>query len=144
MEYIAIGKAEGAELVTGGKMCRRDGFFVEPTLFADVKSHMRITKEEIFGPVLVVTPFDDIDEVVKAANDTRYGLAAGIFTSDLNKCHYLASRIEAGNIWVNCYGVMHPAMPFGGYKESGWGREAGAEGLDAFLEKKAVVIQLKI
>lgn len=143
LEYIGIGQAEGAKLVTGGGSRGGSGFFVEPTVFADVNANMRIVREEIFGPVLVATPFNDIDEVIRAANDTRYGLGAGVFTNDVNKAHRLADRIEAGNIWVNCYGIMHPALPFGGYKESGWGREAGTEGLDAFIEKKAVVIQLK-
>lgn len=142
MEYIEIGRSEGAELVAGGNGIGGAGYFIEPTIFADVNANMRIVREEIFGPVLVATPFDDIDEVLCAANDTRYGLGAGVFTNDVNKAHHLADRIEAGNVWVNCYGVMHPALPFGGFKESGWGREAGTEGLDAFLEQKAVTIQL--
>ena len=143
LEYIAIGRAEGAELVTGGARHGNTGFFVEPTIFADVNANMRIVQEEIFGPVLVATPFDEVGDVLRAANNTRYGLGAGVFTTDVNKAHHLADRIESGNVWVNCYGVMHPALPFGGFKESGWGREAGTEGLDAFLEKKSVIIHLK-
>jgi phenylacetaldehyde dehydrogenase len=143
LEYIDIGQQEGAELIVGGGRSGDKGYFVEPTIFADVDANMRIVKEEIFGPVLVATPFDDMDELVRAANDTRYGLGAGVFTTDVNKTHFLADRIQAGNVWVNCYGVMHPSLPFGGFKESGWGRESGTEGLDAFLEQKSVVIRLK-
>jgi acyl-CoA reductase-like NAD-dependent aldehyde dehydrogenase len=142
LEYVAIGRSEGAEVVHGGKPVGGSGFFVEPTIFADVKSSMRIAREEIFGPILVATPFDDVSEIIALANDTRYGLGAGVYTSNLNTALHMADRLESGNVWVNCYGVMHPALPFGGFKESGWGRESGTEGLDAFLEKKAVVVQL--
>lgn len=142
LDYVEVGQSEGAKLVAGGQKVDGNGFFVEPTIFADINANMRIVREEIFGPVLVATPFDELDEVVGAANDTRYGLGAGIFTTNLNHAHRLADRIEAGNIWVNCYGLLHPALPFGGYKESGWGREAGTEGIEAFLEKKSVVMQL--
>lgn len=144
LEYIDIGRAEGAELVAGGRSHGEAGYFVEPTIFADVNASMRIVREEIFGPVLVATPFDDMADVIRAANDTRYGLGAGVFTTDVNKAHHMADRIDAGNVWVNCYGIMHSALPFGGFKESGWGREAGTEGLDAFLEAKAVTIQLNL
>lgn len=140
--YIANGRAQGAEILAGGGVPDRGGYFLEPTLFANVRADMRIVREEIFGPVLVATPFDTLDEVVRAANDTRYGLGAGIFTSNVNNAHLLADRIEAGNVWVNCYGVMHPTMPFGGFKESGWGREMGMEGMNAFLETKSVYVQL--
>jgi len=140
--FVENGRAQGAEILAGGGVPDQGGFFLEPTLFANVQADMRIMREEIFGPVLVATPFDSLDEVVRAANDTRYGLGAGIFTSDVNKAHLLAERIEAGNVWVNCYGVMHPTMPFGGFKESGWGREMGMEGMNAFLETKSVYVQL--
>lgn len=140
--YMELGRQEGAEVITGGQVLPGAGYFVAPTVFANVNASMRITQEEIFGPVLVATPFDEIDEVVAAANDTRYGLGSGVFTSDVNKAHKVASRLQAGNVWINCYGNVHPAMPFGGFKESGWGREMGSEGLDAFLEKKSVFIQL--
>ena len=100
-------------------------------------------REEIFGPVLVVNRIDDLDEIVASANDTRYGLGAGVFTRDLDRAHALAARLQAGNVWVNCYGMTHPTMPFGGYKESGWGREMSDEGLDAFLETKSVFMNLR-
>lgn len=141
-DYIESGRAQGAELVTGGKSHGDKGHFVEPTVFANINADMRIFREEIFGPVLVVSPVDELDEIVRIANDTRYGLGAGIFTRDLSKAHMLAARIQSGNVWVNCYGLVHPTMPFGGFKESGWGREMSEEGLDAFLETKSVFVQL--
>jgi len=141
--YVARGREQGAEIVMGGGTYGDKGFFVEPTIFANVNRNMDIVREEIFGPVLVATPFDDIAEVVTAANDTRYGLGAGIFTEDVNKAHLMAAAIDAGNVWVNCYGTVHPALPFGGFKESGWGREMGEEGFAAFTETKSVYVQLK-
>jgi acyl-CoA reductase-like NAD-dependent aldehyde dehydrogenase len=141
-EFIDIGKAEGAELVTGGRAIPRAGYFIEPTVFANVQADMRIMREEIFGPVLVATPFDDIEPMIHAANDTRYGLASGIFTRDINKAHLVASRLEAGTVWINGYGEFQQTMPFGGYKESGWGRELGSDSLDAFLETKSVIVTL--
>jgi acyl-CoA reductase-like NAD-dependent aldehyde dehydrogenase len=141
--YIESGREAGAEIVAGGGCPAGEGYFIEPTVLANVNADMRVVREEIFGPVIAVTPIEDIDEIVRQANDTRYGLAAGIFTTDVNKAHLIAERLQAGNVWVNCYGHMHPTMPFGGYKESGWGRECGSEGLHAFLETKSVRIQLK-
>lgn len=141
-DYVQLGREAGAEVVTGGEALPGDGYFVQPTIFANVDAGMRIVREEIFGPVLVATPIDDLDDFIRFANDTRYGLASGVFTSDINKAHRAAARLEAGNVWVNCYGVNHPTLPFGGFKESGWGRELGAEGLDAFLETKSVFVQL--
>lgn len=143
MSYLELGSREGAELVVGGDSMARDGYFVQPTVFANVNASMRIVREEIFGPVLVATPFDAMEAVVHEANDTRYGLAGGIFTNDINKAHLIARRLRTGNICINCYGMVHPSMPFGGYKESGWGRELGEEGLEAFLEKKSVFVQLR-
>jgi len=140
--FIERGVREGAELVTGGSAVGDNGFFVQPTLFANARADLQIAREEIFGPVLVATPWDDLDDLIKSANDTRYGLGAGIFTTHLSKAHRVAERLQAGNVWVNCYGSMHPTMPFGGFKESGWGREMGTEGLDAFLEKKSVFMSL--
>ncbi|MDY6949478.1 MAG: aldehyde dehydrogenase family protein [Pseudomonadota bacterium] len=142
LEYIEVGRQEGAELIAGGQKVGDRGFFVEPTIFADVNANMRIVKEEIFGPVLTATPFDDMDDMIRQSNATRYGLGAGVYTRDVNKAHYIADRLQSGNVWVNCYGIMHPALPFGGFKESGWGRESGSEGMEAFLEQKSVVIQL--
>jgi acyl-CoA reductase-like NAD-dependent aldehyde dehydrogenase len=111
-------------------------------VFTNLSSSARIVKEEIFGPVVVATPFDDVDEVVGLANDTRYGLGAGIFTNSLSRAHILAGRLQAGNVWINCYGVMNPSMPFGGFKQSGIGKEMGDEGFSAFLETKSVYINL--
>lgn len=142
-DYIELGRAEGAEVVAGGRAVSGDGYFIEPTIFANVRASMRIVREEIFGPVLVVTPVDDIESIVRAANDTRYGLGGGIFTRDINKAHLVAKRLRTGNVWINCCGVLHPAMPFGGYKESGWGREFSEEGVDAFLERKSVFVHLR-
>lgn len=141
-DYIALGESEGGQLVTGGKPLGGDGFFIEPTVFTNLAADARITREEIFGPVVVATPFDDFEEVVALANDTNYGLGSGIFTSNVDKAHNLAARLRAGNVWVNCYGVTHPAMPFGGFKESGLGREMGDEGFLSFLETKSVYIAL--
>lgn len=141
-EYIALGQSEGGEVVVGGKEVAGGGFFIEPTVFTNLAAGARMAREEIFGPVVVATPFDTFDEVVALANDTNYGLGAGIFTSSLDKAHTLASRLRAGNVWINCYGVTHPSMPFGGFKESGIGREMGDEGLKAFLESKAVYVSL--
>jgi acyl-CoA reductase-like NAD-dependent aldehyde dehydrogenase len=141
-EYIRIGEEEGAERISGGQVIDGPGFFVSPTVFAGVDPSMRIVREEIFGPVLVATPFDEPEEIPALANATNYGLGAGIFTTNINTAHKLAARIEAGNVWVNCYSMLDAAMPFGGFKESGWGREASEEGLGAFLETKSVWVKL--
>lgn len=143
LDYIESGRKDGAQVVTGGDVVEGDGYFVKPTVFANVNRDMRIVREEIFGPVLVATPIDDLDELVRAANDSRYGLGAGIYTNDVNKAHLVAERLQAGTVWVNGYGFMDPSMPFGGFKESGWGRELGTEGMAAFQEIKSVFIQLK-
>ncbi|MCZ7641474.1 MAG: aldehyde dehydrogenase family protein [Pseudorhodoplanes sp.] len=140
--YIEAGRAEGGALVSGGKALEREGYFVEPTVFTGLAPDSRLLNEEIFGPVLVATPIDDLNELAAKANATRYGLGAGIFTRDLSNAHRLANLIRAGNIWVNFYGGADKSLPFGGYKESGWGREGGEDGIEAFLEKKAVYIRL--
>lgn len=140
--YIESGRKDGAEVVTGGGAVEGKGFFVQPTVFANTRADLKIVKEEIFGPVLVATPWEDLDDLIRLANDTRYGLGAGIFTTNLSTAHRVADRLQAGNVWVNTYGLMHPAMPFGGFKESGWGREMSTEGLEAFLEKKSVFMAL--
>jgi len=141
-EFIDRGVRDGAELVSGGSVVGNRGFFVQPTLFANAGAELQVVREEIFGPVLVATPWENLDDLIKSANGTRYGLGAGVFTTNLSKAHRVAERLQAGNVWVNCYGLMHPTMPFGGFKESGWGREMGTEGLDAFLEKKSVFMSL--
>jgi acyl-CoA reductase-like NAD-dependent aldehyde dehydrogenase len=140
--YVADGVNTGAELVTGGKAVDRPGYFVEPSVFVNTRPEQKIVREEIFGPVLAAMPFDDLSQVAKLANATSYGLGAGVFTTSLSTAHKAARAIRAGNIWVNFYGGSDKSLPFGGYKESGWGREGAYAGLDAFLEQKAVYMRL--
>lgn len=142
LDFIAQGKASGADLVTGGGTGEQDGYFVEPTIFANPDADASIVREEIFGPVLVATPFDDADEVVRAANDTRYGLAANIWTRDLSRAHLTARKLQAGTVWINTHGMNDPSAPFGGVKESGWGREVGEEGVLHYTETKTVTALL--
>jgi acyl-CoA reductase-like NAD-dependent aldehyde dehydrogenase len=136
--YIESGKAEGAELVTGGGGGNGGGYFVEPTLFTATSDDLRIAREEIFGPVLVAMPYDSLEEVAARANDTEYGLAAGVYTQSLSSAHKLASQLKAGSIYINAWGMADAAAPFGGYKASGIGREHGHAGLEAYLETKTV------
>jgi betaine-aldehyde dehydrogenase len=141
MEYIRVGRDDdGARLVTGGVAPR--GLFVEPTVFADVTDAMRIAREEIFGPVVCVLPFDDEDEVVARANATQFGLAAGVFTRDIARGHRVIARLEAGTCWINTYNLTPIAMPFGGYKRSGIGRENGRAALDHYSQIKSVYVEL--
>lgn len=142
MSYIDKGIAEGGEVVTGGKRHGDSGYFVEPTVFVNTKPDATIVREEIFGPVVVATPFRDIDQVVAQANDTPYGLAANIWTRDLSRAHLTAARLQAGTVWVNCHAMIDPAAPFGGFKESGLGREMSDEGLHAYTETKTVTALL--
>jgi phenylacetaldehyde dehydrogenase len=141
--YLESGKKQGARAVTGGKAREGSGYFVEPTVFVGAKPGMKIVNEEIFGPVVTVAPFtEDVDALVHEANDTIYGLAAGIWTRDVSKSHALAARLKAGTVWINCFNIFDAALPFGGYKQSGWGREMGEAVLDNYLATKAVTIGL--
>ncbi len=140
--YLESGRADGAEVVTGGARVGERGYFFEPTVITKTRPEMKIVREEIFGPVVVAEPFDSLDEIAAKANDSTYGLGAGVWTRDLSKAHAMAKRLRAGTIWVNTYNVYDAALPFGGYKQSGWGREMGHEVLEAYTEVKAVCIQL--
>ena len=142
MKYIGIGKEQGATMVSGGSRHGDKGFFVQPTLFSGVKDEMAIAREEIFGPVMSVLTFKDTDDIVARANNTSFGLAAAVWTKDVGKAHYLAKKIKAGTVWINCYDVFDAAAPFGGYKMSGMGRELGEEGLRAYTETKTVTVAM--
>jgi len=143
LNYIEKGVEEGAEILTGGGSPSKEGYFVSPTIFSAVNDNMTIAKEEIFGPVIAAMPYDDLDDVIDRANDTHYGLAAGVWTRDVAKAHYIANNLKAGTVWVNCYNVFDAASPFGGYKQSGLGREMGSYALDNYTEVKSVWISLK-
>jgi len=147
LRYIASGKQEGATLVAGGE--RTDigtgkGYFVQPTVFTDVAPEMTIAREEIFGPVLAAIDFADLDEAIARANDTPYGLAAGIWTRDIKKAHYVARKLQAGTVWVNTYNIYDTAAPFGGYKQSGFGREMSAHALEHYTQIKSVWVDLNL
>ncbi len=143
LAYVESGVGEGAELVTGGHQQGDQGYFLAPTVFANRdRRPLRIATEEIFGPVVTAMPFDGPEELEALANDTNYGLGSGVFTSSVTTAHRAAKLIRAGNVWINCYGILDKAMPFGGFKESGWGRESGFEGIAPFLETKSVYTML--
>ncbi len=140
--YIKSGKEQGARCVTGGERFGSRGYFIKPTVFAEVKDNMAIAREEIFGPVMQVLRFKEIDEVIERANTTDYGLAAAVWTRDLKKAHAVADRVRAGTVWINCYDVFDAAAPFGGFKTSGIGRELGEKSLDNYTELKTVTVAL--
>jgi aldehyde dehydrogenase (NAD+) len=144
--YIDAGKSEGAKLLAGGKRVSVNGdkgFFIEPTVFGDVNNDMKIAQEEIFGPVLATLKFDDVDEVVEMANRNQYGLAAAVWTRDLKKAHQMSRMLRAGTVWINTYGLMDAALPFGGYKSSGFGRELGQAALEHYTEIKTVWMNME-
>ena len=140
--YIQSGIDEGARTLSGGGRVGDRGYFVAPTVIVDVKPNMKIMREEIFGPVVAATPFDDMNEVLEQANDTVFGLAAGVWTKDVSKAHNVAAGLRAGSVWVNCYNVFDAALPFGGYKQSGWGREMSHNAIECYTETKSVVVKL--
>lgn len=146
LDYVKIGASEGATIATGGQQLRPEGFengyFMQPTILTNCTDNMRLVREEIFGPVMSVLIFDDEDEAVRRANDTDFGLGAGVMTRDLGRAHQVADALESGNVWVNSYNLLPPGLPFGGAKQSGFGRENGAYTLDAYSEIKSVYIQL--
>jgi phenylacetaldehyde dehydrogenase len=140
--YIEAGLANGARALAGGERHGDRGYFVQPTVLVDVEPSHSVVREEIFGPVLVARPFDDPADIAREANDTRYGLAAAVWTSDLSKAHRTAAALQAGMVFVNTFGAIDPTLPFGGYKESGWGRELGPESIDMYTQTKTVVVAL--
>lgn len=141
--YIEKGVSEGAQLLVGGEKPQEQGYFVSPTIFADVRDEMTIAKEEIFGPVISALPYEDLDELINRANNSEYGLAAGVWTRDIANAHYVASKLRAGTVWVNCYNAFDAASPFGGYKQSGMGREMGSYALNNYTEVKSVWVSMK-
>lgn len=141
MGYVEDGFQGGGEAVTGGKRLTDTGYFIEPTIFVNTSDDMKLNREEIFGPVVCAMPFDDADDILKRANNTDYGLAAGLWTSNLSKAHRFASALQAGTIWINTWGDTDAASPFGGYKQSGHGREMGKEAIDLYSEVKSVWIK---
>jgi phenylacetaldehyde dehydrogenase len=136
--YIDSGRKEGASVVTGGDAPSHPGYFVKPTVLVDVKPDMKVVREEIFGPVLVAQRFDDLDEIAALANDTPFGLAASVWSNDVRTVHRIVPKIKAGTVWVNCHNFVDPNMPFGGFKQSGFGREHGRVVLDLYTEVKSV------
>jgi acyl-CoA reductase-like NAD-dependent aldehyde dehydrogenase len=147
MRYVESAKKEGATLVAGGE--RADigtgkGYFYKPTVFADVTPEMTISREEIFGPVLAAIEFADLDEAIARANDSPYGLAAGVWTKDVKKAHYVARKLQAGTVWINTYNIYDTAAPFGGYKQSGFGREMSAHALEHYTQVKSVWVDLNM
>ena len=142
MSFVEGALKDGAEVLAGGAATRGPGFYLEPTLLGGVRDDMTVAREEIFGPVVSLLPFDDEAEVLRRANDTAYGLAAGVWTSNVGRAHRFADAVNAGAVWVNCYNVFDAALPFGGFKQSGWGKEMGGEAVDGYLQSKAVTVSM--
>jgi phenylacetaldehyde dehydrogenase len=140
--YLESGLSEGAKATVGGSREGDKGYFVQPTVLVNTNEKMKVVREEIFGPVVTVMPFSDVDDLVAKANNTQFGLAAAVWTRDIKKAHRIASELRAGTVWINCYGVLDSAMPFGGYKQSGWGREMGHQMLDLYTETKSVCARI--
>jgi aldehyde dehydrogenase (NAD+) len=147
LSYIGSGKEQGAKVILGGERAKigaGKGYFVQPTIFDDVTNQMRIAREEIFGPVLSAIRFKDLDDLIVQANDTPYGLAAGVWTRDVKKAHYVAKKIKAGTVWINTYNMYDPASPFGGYKQSGFGRELGMHALESYTQVKSIWVDMNL
>ncbi len=140
--YVDSGRSQGADVLVGGGRVGDKGFFYAPTVLANTHKTMKVVREEIFGPVLSAMPYDDLDEVIKDANDTEYGLSAGIWTRDVSHAHQVAARLQAGTVWINCFHIFDVTQPFGGYKQSGWGREWGKAALEHYTEVKSVCIKM--
>jgi phenylacetaldehyde dehydrogenase len=140
--YIESGRQAGAKIVAGGDRVKRQGFFVQPTVVTNTTPDMKIVRDEVFGPVVTVARFSDVDQAVREANNTTYGLAAGLWTRDVSKAHRIAAALASGTVWINCYNIFDTALPFGGYKQSGWGRESCPEAMDLYTQVKAVCLAL--
>jgi phenylacetaldehyde dehydrogenase len=140
--YLEAGLSEGATALTGGHKKGDKGYFVEPTVLVNTREDMKVVREEIFGPVVTAMPFDNPEELLPRANNSEYGLAAAVWTRDISKAHRTAELLRAGTVWINCYNIFDAALPFGGYKQSGWGREMGHDVLNNYTQTKAICTKL--